>query len=121
MTSRILPPEEWPKLAGTEAEGLWPHLHPARTSVVVIEENERLLACHVLSWLLHAECLWTVPDRRSAVTMRRLWRAVQHEAFTHWGVHAVITNAVDDRVRTLLAYVGAARMPGDAYIVPVKE
>lgn len=117
----MLPADEWPKLAGTEAEQVWPLLDPAKTSIVVVERDGVIVGCHVLTWYLHAECLWIAPaDRGLASVGRRLWMSVQRIAREHWGVSSVITGAVDDRVRGLLAHVGATQLPGDQYVVPVK-
>lgn len=121
MTTRILPPAEWHRLAGTEAETVWPQLNPERTSIVVVERDGFIVGCHVLSWLLHAECLWIAPQFRGRPSVaRRLWTAVQQTARDHWGVPSVITAACDDRVRRLLAHVGAVELKGQHYVVPVK-
>jgi len=118
--TRILPPDEWPKLTGTEAECVWPTLDPSRTSIVVVERNGVIVGCHVLMWMLHAECLWIHPDARGRTSVpRRLWAGVQHVALSRWGVSALITAAIDDRVRRLLAHVGATRLPGEHYVVPL--
>lgn len=121
MTTRVLPKEEWPRLKGTEAERVWPLLDPGKTSIVVVERDGVIVGCHVLTWYLHAECLWIAPaDRGLASVGRRLWSMVQQIAIQRCGVTSVITGAVDDRVRGLLAHVGATQLPGDQYVVPVK-
>lgn len=120
--TRVLPLDEWTRLAGTEAEAVWPHLDPRRTSIVVVERAGVIVGCHILSWVLHAECLWihTAHRGRSSVA-RRLWTAVKHVARDRWGVRSVVTSAVDDRVRGLLAHVGAHPLPGTAYVINLKE
>ncbi len=119
MTSRQLPPDEWHKLTGTEAEQLYPLLNPETTAIVVVEDGDRIVGCHVLMWVLHAECLWIHPDHRGKSSVgRRLWGAVQKTAIRA-GVHALMTAACDDRVRKLLKHAGAARVPGDHFMVPI--
>ncbi len=120
MTTRILPEDEWGKLAGTEAEQLYPLLQPTRTAIVVVEDGDQIVGCHVLMWVLHCECLWIHPDHRGKSSVgRRLWGAVQKLARS-CGVHALMTAAGDDTVRSLLAHAGASQVPGDHFMVPVK-
>ena len=119
MTTRILPVEEWPRLAGTEAEMVWPALDPKTSTILVVEQGGQIVGCHVLFYLLHAECLWIRPDLRGRSTVaRRLWGAVQRFAKTS-GVRALITAACDDRVRGLIAHVGGTQLPGEHYVIPV--
>lgn len=119
MTTRLLPPEEWPRLVGTEAEHLWPHLNPQTARIVVVERDGVIVGCHVLMTVLHAECLWIAPAYRGAASVgRRLWTAVQEEARRD-GVAAVMTQADSDPVRRLIARAGGVRVTGDPYMVPV--
>lgn len=119
MTTRVLPRDEWPRLAGTEAETVWPYLDPARTSIVVVERDGVIVGCHVLSFLLHAECLWKAAGTGAGVS-RCLWTAVQREARERWDVQAVVTGAEDDRVRQLLTHVDA-RSLGEQFVIPLGE
>lgn len=121
MRARILPPEEYDKLAGTEAETVWPVLTDA-ACVVVVEQDGAIVGCHVLQPVLHAECLWVHPDHRGKSSVaRRLWACVQRTATERFGVRSVMTAATDDRVRGLLAHVGAVVIPGEHYLLPVEE
>lgn len=120
MIARVLPVEEWPRLEGTEAETVWPHLDPARTTVVVVEHDGVIVGCHVLMNVLHAECLWIHPEHRGkAGVARRLWTTVQRTAKA-LGARTVITGACSDDIRALLAHVGAERLPADHYVLTVK-
>lgn len=122
MKARILPTTEWPRLVGTEAETVWPHLDPARTSIVVVEHDGAIVGCHVLSWLLHAECLWIHPDHRGRSSVaRRLWASVKQTARDVWHAHAIVTGACDDRVRALLQHVGAEPLPGEMYVIRMEQ
>lgn len=119
MIARLLPSEEWPRLVGTEAETLWPTLDPARATIVVVEHGDQIVGCHVLFTVLHAECLWVHPDHRGRTSVpRRLWAAVQEEARAV-GANGLITGAHDDRVRALLAHVGATKIPVEQYVIPL--
>lgn len=120
MTTRILPQEEWPRLAGTEAETVWPHLS-SDARIVVVERDDRIVGCHVLIPYWHVECLWIAEeDRGHGSVARRLWSEVQRIA-RELGAKCVLTAAIDERVRGLLAHVGATKLPGDHYVVPLRE
>lgn len=121
MTTRILPVEEWPRLVGTEVETALAALDPKTTSIIVVERDGVIVGCHVLLYLLHAECLWIHPDLRGKGTVAgRLWAGVQRFAALS-GVHAFLTAATDDRVKSLIAHVGGVPLPGEHFVVPVQE
>lgn len=120
MTSRVLPPAEWPRLAGTEAEGFVAHLTDA-ARVVVVEHDGAIVGCHVLQPVLHAEGLWIHPEyRKKASVARRLWSTVRQTARETFGVQWVATGAASDDIRGLLEHVGAVKLP-DHYMVPVGD
>lgn len=122
MTSRILPPEEWERLDGTEAETIWPMLDRAKTQIVVVEQDGEIVGCHVLLLVLHAECLWVHPAHRGKSSVaRRLWAAVQQTARDTFRVRTIATAACSDEVRELLRHVGAVTLPGTHHVIPVGE
>lgn len=120
MTSRILPHGEWPKLAHTEASEVWRHLDPLKAWIIVVEKDGAIVGCHVLMSVLHAECLWIDPAFRGRPSVaRRLWMAVQARAKA-LGAHTLVTGACDDKIRGLLAHVGATKLAGDQFVIPLK-
>lgn len=119
MTTRILPQDEWPKLMGTEAEAVWPHLDPMKSHVMVVEEHGEIIACHVLMQVLHAECLWVSERHRTPTVSRALWNSVQTQA-RKLGAKSLATAANDERVKRLLAYVGATKLEGEHYVIPME-
>lgn len=118
MTTRILPPAEWPKLAGTEAETLWPTLDPEHARIVVVEREGEIVGCHVLFMVMHAECLWVHPDLRGKGVARQLWDAVQVEARSV-GARGLITGAATDHVRNIMTHIGGSKMPVEQWMVPI--
>lgn len=120
MTSRILPPEEWSKLEGTEAGPLWPHLDPSRTTVLVVEDGGVIVGTWLLLNVVHAECLWIAPAYRGRTSVaRRLWTGMRRAAQA-MKVPVVATAALTDDVRALLDHVGATKVPGDHYAMRVQ-
>ena len=120
MTTRILPYSEWPRLIGTEAEAVWPHLDPLKSHVVVLEKDGEIIGCQILMSVLHAECMWTHPNHRTANVTRALWAATQAEA-RRMGARSLATAANDARMTRLLAYVGATKLDGEHYVIQVEE
>jgi len=120
MRTRILPIEEWPRLKGTEAEALWPHLDPSKSAVVVVEDDGIVVGCHVLMYVLHAECLWVHPDYRSKGVMRELWSTVKRMVRAAGG-RTRVTACTSDRVKKLLEYAGAERLPGQHFVIAMED
>lgn len=126
MTTRTLPVEEWPRLKGTDAERVWPTLDPLRTVIVVVEDQGVIVAHHILLFVLHAEALWVHPDYRKGLVGGRLWQAVKR-AVQAIGVRGVMTGAMDDEVKALIAKVGGTRLqtpdgaPIQHYTIPMEH
>lgn len=119
MTTRILPPSEWARLEGTEAESVWPVLNPETTSIVVVEQDGQIIGCHVLYYVLHADGLWIHPDHRGKSSVgRRLWAGVRGMVRAS-GVTGLVTSAMDERVCGLLEHVGAVPLPGQHFVIPM--
>ncbi len=90
-----------------------------KSHVVVVEDEGQIIACHVLMHVLHAECLWVHPDRRDPRVSRILWNAVQRHA-QKLGAKSLATAANDERVKRLLAYVGATKLEGEHYVISME-
>lgn len=119
MITRILPQAEWPRLAETEAGPVWPHLNPAHAQVLVVEHQGQIAGCWVLMHVLHAECLYIAPAYRHRPSVGRRLLVGLTRLATDAGMGGVWTAATSDAVRHLLEKFGAARMPGDHYIMPI--
>jgi hypothetical protein len=119
MTTRMLPPEEWPRLAGTEAETVWPLLDPAVAQVVVVEDGARIVGTWIVVPVVHVECCWIAEDyRKTGSVARRLLRGMR-EAVSLWGASSVMTGAVSDEVRALIAKLHGRLVPGEQYVIPL--
>ncbi len=77
MTIRLLPRDEWPRLAGTLLEAVWPTL-PEGAVVLVQEEGAAIIGCVALFPEWHLEGAWVAPGYRHRVGLaRRFLGAVQ--------------------------------------------
>lgn len=119
MTTRVLPTDEWPSLAGTEAEAVWPHLVPNNTQVFVVEDEGRIVGCWIAMRVVHAECLWIAESHRAYgfAIGRRLWRSMRQQV-REWGGSVFLTAALTDNVRALIARFGGRAVPGDVFALP---
>lgn len=121
MTSRILNPDEYLRLAGTPAEGAVTHFTPATRVVVVEDDDGKLLGCEVFQPILHGEFLWIHPQHRGKSSVaRRLWKAMKDTVKREFSVEWFATGCDSDQVRELLCHVKAHKLP-DHYMVPVGE
>lgn len=113
MTHRVLPRTEYPKLAGTELETVWPVL-PEDALVLVVEDGAEIVACWALLTVRHVEGLWIAPAHRGKGSVaRRLLAGMR----TLVGVRPVVTAAMTDEIRGLLDRIAAQKLPGDHYVM----
>lgn len=120
ITHRVLPPEEWPRLAGTEAETVWPHLDPENARVLVVEENGEIVAAWVGMRVVHMECIWVKPSHRGLVSIaRRLFMGMRSIA-TGWGAKRVWTASLAPEVTDLIERFGGEPVPGEHYVLPLE-
>jgi len=125
MTARILPPAEWSRLEATEGSGLqpaWRQLPVDDVTVIVVEDDDGVIvACWSLFAVYHVEGVWVAPaHRKRGVVAGRLLAEMRRVVHAR-GVAAVATAAESPEVVTLLETLGATRLPGDAYQLPMGE
>lgn len=121
MITRMLPVAEWPRLVGTEAETVWPHLNPGRSGIVVVEDAGAIVGCWVVMLVPHAECLWIAPSHRGKASVgRRLLRGLRAYA-RQLGVSSVATSALSEEVRGMLERIGAVPLDGDHFVMSMEE
>lgn len=114
MTTRILPRDEYAKLAGTELDTVWPLLDQADGVVMVIEDGDQIVGCWAVMTVTHVEGLWIHPAHRGKASVgRRLLLGMTR--FLRG--RTVVTSATCDDVRRLLERVAAQPLPGSHYMV----
>lgn len=110
MTTRILPPEEWPKLAGTLLEAAWPHLDHERARIVVVEDEGQIVGCLSLFPVWHLEGAWVAPAYRARIGVgRRLLTAIR-ETIRTVGATEVWTMAVNREASRMCRRFGSATL-----------
>lgn len=122
--ARALAREEWrTALVGTELELGVPFL-PTDAIVLVVEDSAgRVVACWSAFQKVHVEGLWLSPALqgfgRGAVG-RRLLEAMRVVA-EELGARTVVTGAITDDVRALIAQYGGYQLPGTHHVLRVRE
>jgi hypothetical protein len=118
IASRILPPSEWAtKLKGTALEGI--AIDPAYAKVIVVEQGGEVVACWSSMSIIHVEGLWTSPDAGAGVARALLGKMV--ETLQEIGVPEVLTQSLTPQVDQLIEKAGGRRVPGQTWVIPVKE
>jgi hypothetical protein len=117
--TRILPVEEWSRLAGTELDGIETRLRGDQAVVMVDEaEDGTLRGCWAALWVLHVEGLWVSPTHRGrGAVLRRLLVALD-ETTRQVGVSAVVAGVADETMAALVAHAGATAL-GPMQAIPV--
>lgn len=120
MTSRILPPEQWPLLDEAGAETIWPMLDPSRAQILVIEDEGQIVGTLTLMSVLHAECLWIKPSHRKGYGVSKRLLDGMFAAARRHGVKALWSGSISDVMTNILHRIGASEVPGKSFVFPVK-
>jgi hypothetical protein len=117
MTTRLLPTDEWARLAGTELETVWPHLPDTARVIVVENEAGAIVGCWALFTSVHAEGVWIAPEhRKGSVVARRLLVGMKRQ-LEDMDATAFMTGAVSDDVRHIIQALGGTALPGEQYVI----
>ena len=114
--SRILPPEEFHKLAGLPL-----HASVAGTEalVAVVEDDSgQVVATWAAITALHLEGLFVTPDCRHVAPVAKRLVLQMFEALQTIGAQQVVTVTQDDVVAALAEKIGGQRV-GDLWVIPV--
>lgn len=117
--TRILPPDDWHRVPGIDEYG--PLLSPEQVTVYVVERNGVLIGSLALMKAVHAEFLWIHPDYRGKASVMRRLRNVMLAEVRRLRLPTVLLAAVSDQMRRILHTMGAVLLPGDHFVLSVKE
>ena len=105
MTSRILPPAEYPRLAGTLLEPIWPGLCP-QARVLVVEDGAELVGCVALVPIWHLDGVWIAPAHRQRASVGRRLLVAARAAVAAVGASEVWMMAMTPESRRLCERMG---------------
>ena len=109
MKVRTISPSEYGKLP-VSTSALLEHILPQDVTVIVVEEDGKVVACSTIQRLTHINGVWIVPEKRGgAGVARALLDATMAEAESRSGwVLAATENHV---IRRVLKWLGAVELP----------
>lgn len=123
MTTRILPPEEWSRLTGTELERVATEIdNRDGVSVIVVEDEGEIIGCWALMTVAHVEGLWIAPAhrRKGGGVFRKLWREMCRLTLDK-GIGAVFTHGATPDMRTWIQALGGQPMTGEGFVLPMSR
>lgn len=119
MKTRLLPPEEWGRLAGSELEPALPLLPGAR--VLVCETEDGAIVGHLaLVPMWHVEAAEVEPTFRGTGVLQALVAAMHVEARA-LGITTVFPAAATDGMVHFVTRLGAVEIPARWFALAVKE
>lgn len=119
VTRRLLPPDEWPRLADTELGPTWHLLEPDAARILVVEQDGAIVGCWAFLNVLHAEGVWVHPAHRGGSSVARHLLRGLYEIAATTGAKAVWTGSVSDQIDGLLEGLGAQEVPFKSWVIPM--
>lgn len=117
MTSRILPRDEWPKLAGTELETALEVLQHEEAHIIVVEDGDRIVGCWAAVRYVHLEGVWVHPDyRRRGSVIRRLLVGGKSLVMA-LGARVFWTAAMTPEIEDIVTRIGGVPLPEAKHFV----
>lgn len=116
MRSVILNPAQWDRLKDADLPLLLPFLNLDDVRVVAVEDDAgEIIASMAVLRLTHYEGAWVSPKHGLGATRALLKKA--EECAERWANGWVMAGAADDRMRSILGRMGAAKIPLDTYML----
>ncbi len=122
MTVRFLPPDEWPRLAGSPLGPIAAQMSPDTAEVLVVEDDEgQIIGTWCDTLVLHLEGFWVDPTHQGkAAVAKALLRSMFDHLRTH-GVKVALTAAPGPKVAGFLERLGGTPVAATSYLLPVPE
>lgn len=120
--ARLLPPEEWDKLAGTELGGQTDRLSPDASAIIVVElggPGGPIVACWAAMNIVHVEGVWVAPGSHAGVVRALLEQMSSY--LTTCGVREVLTQATEPGVADIIDRLGGHKVPGETWVIPIAD
>lgn len=105
FTTRILPVDEWDKLAGHPVLGGYPLPEAGAATFIVVEEGPDIIGVQAIVQVLHLEPIWIAPEHRGGLVAGRLWRLLK-QTLANRGVRVAFAFADRDDIRDYLGRLG---------------
>lgn len=119
MVTRVLPPAEWGRLAGTELETVHASLPQGDDVRILVVEDEAgaIIGCWAALRVVHVEGIWIAPAYRSKTAVARaLWRGMARTVATAFQAGGAWTASLSPQLDRLLTR-HATPVPGTHYLI----
>ena len=116
---RVLPEAEWPRLASTDMQMAQIQKAATTGGVIVVEDEDTIIACGAVMLCAHLEGVWVHPDYRRSVSVgRKLWTAIK-KSLAAFGVTGFYGSTVSlDGLSDILSLKGT-ELEGRHFIMDV--
>lgn len=120
--SRVLPPEEWPRLdgTGTDLAAYTSALDPETCRIVVVEDEGRIVASMVLIRQVLAEALWIDPAYRHRPGVGSKLLKGFYAVSQALGARSALSACMTDTMSGILRKLGATSVPALMFIIPLR-
>jgi len=117
LTRRVLPPEEWDKVAGIPPFNTGGLPNPEYWRIVVVERDGQIVACCSLFDTVHWDMFWVAAESQGAAGVFRELLLGGAEVMLTYGIRQVHTTVPDGRPElvAMLDRFGFERAPGALY------
>jgi len=113
--TRVLPYDEWERVRHTEIGPALDALDPAKTKILVIEDDGEIIATWTEMIVIHCEGVWVKESHRnSAAVVRALFRGMRH-LVQQEGAKVAWTTAITDTMSRMLRR--AVPVPGRHFLL----
>jgi hypothetical protein len=118
MKARILPAEEWVKFEDPKLPPLFSAMLPKEVSVIVVEDEEKIIARMLVMRITHLEGVWIDPEYKNAGVTGALLRQTAAVVNSHGDVWAMAGSA-DSVMTDILERMGGVQISADFFALGI--
>lgn len=119
MNARILPREEWSKLAVSGIAPMEETLRPEDVQMVVIEDGGRIVATMGVFRVTHFEGLWIDPEYRGNAGLGRRLIKMGITAARKWADNWVWGASDTDHMADIIGRIGGKPLPIQSHLIDI--
>lgn len=119
MITRILPPEEWPRLDFARFSQTGREMDLGDVQVVVVEDNGRIVAYMSVLRITHMEDLWFDPEYRGNAGVAKRMMKAGFTAAKKWADRWVWASTESEHMSDIVSRVGGVELPVKSYVIPL--
>lgn len=122
LATRILPTNEWPRLAGSDVGEALPYHRPEDVQIVVVEDEGTIVGTWAVLRVVQLEGVWIEPSyRKHGAVAKRLMDRALAEARALAPAFAFTGSQTPEVAALLEKHLGAKRLPMDPYVIPLRD